>query len=122
MELVDGQPQRASSLCSLAYSPGRCPGTILDHCFLNRILPFLCAVMLGDGDRHICVQKNHKLFIAVYIFKQQKKISFSYPLSQETEFLSALFMQLTNEKTKSLIYYVIEKGSIISISYTDHEL
>lgn len=31
-------------------------------------------------------------------------------------------MQLTNEKTKSLIYYVIEKGSIISISYTDHEL
>ena len=104
MELVDGQPQRVSSLCSLAYSPVRCLGTILDHCFLNRIVPFLCAVMLGDENRHIYVQEIHKLFIAIYIFKQQKKISFSSPLSQETEFWSILFMQLTNEQTKRLLY------------------
>lgn len=102
MELVDGQPQRASLLSCLAYSPVRCLGTILDHCFPNRIVPFLCAVMLGD--RHICVQEIHKLFIAIYIFKRQKKISFSSPLSQETEFWSILFMQLTNEQTKRLLY------------------
>lgn len=59
MELVDGQPQRASSLCSLAHSPVRCLGTVLDHCFLNRIVPFLCGVVLGDGDGHIHVQEIH---------------------------------------------------------------
>ena len=102
MELVHGQPRRASSLRSLAYSPVRCLGTILDHCFLNTIVAFSCAVVLGDG--HICVQEIHKLFIAIYIFKRQKKISFSSPLSQETEFWSILFMQLTNEQIKRLLY------------------
>lgn len=96
MELVDGQ------LCSLPYSPGRCLGTILSHCFQNRIVPLLCAVMFADG--HVCVQEIHKLFIAIYIFKQQKKISFSTPLSQETEFWSILFMKLTNEQIKPLLY------------------
>lgn len=93
-----------SSLCYLAYSAVRYLETILNHCFLNRLVPFLCAVMLGDRDRDICVQEIHKLFIAIYIFKWQKKISFWSPLSQETEFWSILFMQLTNEQAKRLLY------------------
>lgn len=51
---------RHKVLCSLAYSSVRYLGTALDRSFLNRIVPFLCAVMLGDGDGHMCEWEIHK--------------------------------------------------------------